>query len=212
MDYRYFPEPDLPLLRVGSEEIARAAARLPELPEARRRRFREAFALTEYEADLLLQSRSFADFFEAAAEACGDGKQAANWMLGEVSRALNEGGGDLGGLNLDPGALGELIRLVEAGTLNLNTAKDVVFPAMLQGEGTPREIVARKGLTQVSDRGAIEALVRGVLDAHPGPLAQFRGGKTGLRGFFVGQVMKAGQGKVNPRLVNEILDETLGRP
>lgn len=212
MDYRYFPEPDLPILHVDAEEIALAVARLPELPEARKRRFRESFSLTEYEAEQLLQSRPFADFFEAAAEASGDGKQAANWMLGEVNRALNECGGTLVRLNLDPGHLGELIHLVGNGAINLNTAREVVFPAILQGEGTPQEIVAQRGLNQVIDRGAIEALVREVLAAHPGPLAQFRGGKIGLRGFFVGQVMKAGQGKVNPRMVNEILDESLGRP
>ncbi len=212
MDYRHFPEPDLPTLIVEAEEIALAKARLPELPEARRLRFQESFALTEYEAGLLLQSRSFAAFFEATAEACGNGKQAANWMLGEVSRTLNESGGDLGHLRLDPVQLGELIGLVETGAINLNTAKEVVFPALLMGEGTPLEIVARKGLAQVTDHGAIEALVDEVLVAHPEPLAQFRAGKTGLRGFFVGQVMKGGAGKVNPRLVNEILDERLSRP
>ncbi len=212
MDYRYFPEPDLPMLRVDRGEIEAVKASLPELPEDRARRFREDFGLTDYEADMLLQSRAFGDFFEATAKAGGNGKQAANWMLGEVSRALNDRNLQLTDLNLGPEVLGELIKLVESGLINLNTAKETVFPALLAGEGGPREIVDRQGLAQVTDRGAIEALVAQVLEAHPEPVAQYRAGKTGLRGFLVGQAMKAGQGKVNPKLVNEIMDEALARP
>ncbi len=212
MDYRHFPEPDLPILVVGQQEILEARARLPELPEERKRRFLEVYAISDYEAGMLLQSRPFADFFEATAAACGNGKQSANWMLGEVSRALNERGQGVGQLNLDPNHLGELICLVETGAVNLNTAREVVFPALLAAEGTPQEIVAQKGLAQVTDRSVIESLVRAVLAAQGEHLEQFRAGKASLRGFFVGQVMKAGKGKVNPQLVNEILDESLGKP
>jgi len=212
MDYRYFPEPDLPPLKVSSEEMEEARRRLPELPEQRKIRFMTEFEVTDYEAGMLLQSRAFAEFFEALAGASGNGKQAANWMLGEVSRALNDRNLELSQLALDPLLLGELLCLVEAKTINLNTAKEVVFPALLAGEGRPREIVDRRGLAQVSDRSAIEALVNEVLVAHPEPLAQFRAGKTNLRGFLVGQVMKAGKGRVNPQLVNEVLDEALAKP
>jgi aspartyl-tRNA(Asn)/glutamyl-tRNA(Gln) amidotransferase subunit B len=212
MDYRSFPEPDLPMLVIEHKEMAIAIARLPELPEIRKKRIIGSYSLTDYEADMLLQSRAFADFFEATAVACENGKQAAHWMLGEVSRTLNERGQGLGQLDLDPQNLGELIHLVETHAINLNTAKEAVFPALLAGEGTPRQIVAQKGLTQVMDQSVIEALVREVLAVHPEPLAQFRAGKISLRGFFVGQVMKAGKGKVNPQIVNEILDETLGKP
>lgn len=212
MDYRYFPEPDLPALILDPREIDRIQTRLPELPEARGRRFQETHGLTEYEASMLLQSRFFADFFEAAAEASGSGKAAANWMLGEVSRAMNDGNLGLEQLNLKPEDLSELIQLVESGRINLNTAKEVVFPALLAAEGRPGEIVERRGLAQVSDRAAIRALVEGVLHAHPEAVTQYRGGKEALKGFLVGQVMKAGRGKVNPRLANEILDEALGRP
>ena len=212
MDYRYFPEPDLPVLGVGAAEIAAIEARLPELPEARAARFREHFGLSDYEAGLLLQSRAFADFFEATVGISGNGKQTANWMLGEVSRALNEGNLELAGLNIQPEMLGELIRLVESSVINLNTAREVVFPALLAEGGDPRELVEKRGLAQVSDRAAIEVLVDQVLAAHPGPLAQLRAGKASLRGFLVGQVMKAGKGKVNPQLVNEILDAALDRP
>ncbi len=209
MDYRYFPEPDLPALRVSQDEIKAIKASLPELPRDRAQRFREDFGLTEYEADMLLQSRAFGDFFEATAKAGGNGKQAANWMLGEVSRALNDRNLQVVELNLRPEALGELIGLVESGLINLNTAKETVFPALLAGQGSPREIVDRQGLAQITDRDSVVGLVAQVLEAHAEAVAQFRAGKTSLRGFLVGQAMKAGKGKVNPKMVNEILDEAL---
>ena len=211
MDYRYFPEPDLPPLRVTRDEIEAVRRSLPELPEARRERLVQAYGLTDYEAGMLLQTKAFGDFFEAVAKVDGLGKQAANWMLGEVSRTLNERGLELPGLNLDPLDLAELIALVEADTVNLPTAKTVLYPALLKGEGRPRDLVAARGLAQVSDRAAIEVLVRQVLAAHPGHVAQFKAGKESLRGFLVGQVMKAGQGKVPPVLVNEILAAELAQ-
>ncbi|MDE3245540.1 MAG: Asp-tRNA(Asn)/Glu-tRNA(Gln) amidotransferase subunit GatB [Acidobacteriota bacterium] len=205
MDYRFFPEPDLPALTITPEEIEAVRTTLPELPERRRERLVGDYGLTDYEAGMLLQSRAFADYFEAVAKA-SNGKQAANWMLGEVSRALNETGKALETLGLDAVRLAELIQLVEAKTINLNTAKEAVFPALLKGQGTPRQIVDQQGLAQVSDRDAIEALVLEVLRTHPGQLAQLKAGNEKLKGFFVGQVMKAGKGKVNPQLVNEILE------
>ena len=209
MDYRYFPEPDLPPLVVDPAEIEGVRAGLPELPEGRKQRLIATHGLSEYEAGMLLQERAFADFFEAVAEACGNGKQGANWMLGEVSRALNDQNSDLAGLGLDPAHLGELIRLVEERSVNLNTAKDVIFPALLAGEGAPRAIVAARGLGQVSDRGAVERLVSTVLEANPRQVEQLRAGNEKLRGYLVGQVMKAGQGKVDPQLVNAVLAERL---
>ena len=155
---------------------------------------------------MLLQNPAFADFFEALALGCGNGKQAANWLLGEVSRALNERGTTLSGLGLGVPALAELIRLVEVGTLNLSTAKEVVFPALLAGTESPTRFVEEQGLAQVSDLGAIERLVREVFAVHPEPLAQWKAGNPKLRGFLVGQVMKAGQGRMNPQRVNEVID------
>ncbi len=210
MDYRFFPEPDLPALTITKEEIEAMRSIMPELPEQRRDRLVREYGLTDYEAGMLLQSRAFADYFEAVAKA-SNGKQAANWMLGEVSRTLNETGKNIETLGLDAGRLAELIQLVEAKTLNLNTAKEVVFPALLKGEGTPRQVVDQQGLAQVSDRGAIEALVREVIRTHPEQLAQLQAGNEKLKGFFVGQVMKAGKGKVNPQLVNEILEATFAQ-
>jgi aspartyl-tRNA(Asn)/glutamyl-tRNA(Gln) amidotransferase subunit B len=208
MDYRHFPEPDLPALVVTRAEVEAVRRTLPELPEARLGRFLAQYDVAEDEAAALLQSRAFADFFEAAAGP-DLGRPAANWMLGEVSRALNDRGAAIQDLGLAPTHLRELIRLVEDGTITLRTAKEDVFPALLEGAGRPADLVARWGLGQVSARGPIEALVRAVLAANPGQLAQYRGGKANLRGFFVGQVMKAGKGQVNPRLVNQVLDELL---
>lgn len=209
MDYRFFPEPDLPALTISEAEVEAVKGTLPELPEARRARFVRDHGLTDYEAGMLLQGRAFADYFEAVAKG-SNGKQAANWMLGEVSRALNETGRGIETLGLDATLLAELIQLVESKVINLNTAKEAVFPALLKGEGTSRAIIENHGLSQVSDRGAIQVLVQEVMRAHPGQLAQLKAGNEKLKGFFVGQVMKAGKGKVNPQLVNEILEAALG--
>ena len=207
-DYRYFPEPDLPPLVIAQAEIEAARQSLPELPEARFERFTAQYGVSAYEAGLLLQSPAFADFFEAAARD-GMGKPAANWMLGEVSRTLNERGVGIGELGLRAESLAELLGLVRDGAINLNTAKEAVFPAMLAGEGDPGGIVAARGLGQVSERGPIEAVVQAVLAANAAQLEQYRSGKSSLRGYFVGQVMKAGKGKMNPQLVNEVLDQAL---
>ncbi|MBV5350379.1 Asp-tRNA(Asn)/Glu-tRNA(Gln) amidotransferase GatCAB subunit B, partial [bacterium] len=191
------------------EEIAEVEAQLPELPRVRRDRYINGFGLTDYEAEMLMQTRDFANFFDEVAVQCGNGKQAANWMLGEVSRSLNETGKSLETINLKPTELADLIKLVANGDINLNTAKEVVYPALIAGEGSPKEIVISKGLSQVSDDAAIALLVRDVLAANPQQLTQYRSGKLGLRGFFVGQVMKAGQGRINPKVLNVMIDEAL---
>ncbi|BDU75037.1 Asp-tRNA(Asn)/Glu-tRNA(Gln) amidotransferase subunit GatB [Mesoterricola silvestris] len=210
MDYRYFPESDLPALVISEAEVAQARAALPELPEARCARFMAQYGLTAYEAGMLLQTPEFAAYFEETAGCCGNAKQAANWMLGEVSRTLNEGSGRIQDLPIPPALLGGLIALVAQGTINLNTAKEVVFPALVRGEGEPGQIVKDRGLAQVTERAPVVELVGRVLSAHPGQVAELRAGKAALRGFLVGQVMKAGKGKIDPRMVNEVLDEALG--
>ena len=209
MDYRYFPEPDLPALQIHPEEVEAVRAALPELPEAKARRWEEAFGLGMDEVQTLLQSPAFTAYFEALAAACGQAKAAANWMLGEVSRTLNERGLGIEAFPVAPEGLADLIRQVESRLISLGAARDQVFPALLAGEGTAGAIVAAKGLAQVSDRGAIEALVAGVLAANPGPVAQIRAGKEGLKGFLVGQVLKAGGGRVDPKLANVVLAEAL---
>jgi aspartyl-tRNA(Asn)/glutamyl-tRNA(Gln) amidotransferase subunit B len=211
MDYRYFPEPDLPPLRVDPAEIEAARQALPELPDQRILRWRQAYGLGQDEAQALAQSPAFATYFEALAHLGGSGRGAAAWMLGEVSRTLNERGMGIEAFPLAPETLAGLVRLVEARTLGFGTAKDQVFPALLAGEGTAEVIVARRGLAQVNDRAAVEALVDQVLAANPAPVAQIRSGKESLKGFLVGQVLKAGQGRLDAKLVNEVLSEALAK-
>jgi aspartyl-tRNA(Asn)/glutamyl-tRNA(Gln) amidotransferase subunit B len=211
MDYRYFPEPDLPTLCIGPLEIESARASLPELPEQRIQRWRDSYGLGLEEAQTLAQSPAFAAYFETVAERSSSGRGAATWMLGEVSRTLNERGVGIQSFPIAPEALAELVRLVEARILGFGAAKEQVFPAMLAGGGNAETIMAQKGLVQESDRGVIKALVIQVLTANPGPVGQIRAGKESLKGFLVGQILKAGQGKLDAKLVQELLSEVLAK-
>jgi len=211
-DYRYFPEPDLPALIITPEEVEAVRASLPELPAARRNRLKVSFGLTDYEVGMLLQDRAFADYFERVAVISGNGKQACNWMLGELSRVLNERGLGIERLPLAPEALAEMIRLVDANTISHHAAKEVVLPGLLGGQGTAQQLVEKHGLAQVSDRGAIDVALAQVVAAHGEAWTDFRGGNQRLKGFLVGQVMKRGEGKFNPKVVNDVIDETSKHP
>jgi aspartyl-tRNA(Asn)/glutamyl-tRNA(Gln) amidotransferase subunit B len=211
MDYRYFPEPDLPPLLIDSTEIERARMALPELPAQRIQRWRDDYGLGLGEAQALAQSPAFAAYFEAVVESSGSGSGAAAWMLGEVSRTLNDRGIGIDSFPLAPEALAKLVSLVESRSLGFGTAADQVFPAMLAGGGSAESIMHQRGLEQVSDRSTIEALVAQALAANPGPVAQIRAGKESLKGFLVGQILKAGQSKLNAKLVNEVLSEALAK-
>ena len=211
MDYRYFPEPDLPPLLIDPAEIETARRALPELPARRIQRWRDAYGLGLEEAQTLVQSPAFADYFEAVAERSGSGHGAAAWMLGEVRRTLNDRGTGIESFPVAPEALAELVRLVETRTLGFGTAKDRVFPALLAGGESAESIMIQQGLAQVSDRSVIEALVTQVLAANPGPVAQILAGKESLKGFLVGQILKASQSKLEAKLVNEVLSETLAK-
>jgi aspartyl-tRNA(Asn)/glutamyl-tRNA(Gln) amidotransferase subunit B len=211
MDYRYFPEPDLPPLLIDSAEIDQARKSLPELPEQRVQRWCATYDLGREEALTLAQSPAFADYFEAVAERSGSGHGAAVWMLGEVSRTLNDRGIGIESFPLPPEGLAELVRLVERRILGFGVAKDQLFPSLLAGEGSAEAIMVQKGLAQVSDRNLIETLVAQVLTANPGPVAQIRAGKASLKGFLVGQILKGGQSNLDAKLVNEVLSETLAK-
>ena len=211
MDYRYFPEPDLPPLVIDVPEIERIRRALPELPERRIQRWCDAYGLGLEEAQALAQSPAFAAYFEAVAEGSGSGHGAASWMLGEVSRTLNERGTGIEAFPLAPESLAELVQLVETRTLGFGTAKDRVFPAMLASEGSAESIMVQYGLAQVSDRNVIETLVAQVLAANPGPVVQIQAGKESLKGYLVGQILKAGQRKLDAKLVNEVLSEALAK-
>ena len=207
-DYRYFPEPDLPPVVVDAERIDRIRAAMPELPDARRRRFVEQFGLPEYDAGQLTQSRDVAEYFEATVRAGATAKVASNWIMGELARALNEHGADITISPVDSERLAGLIALVERGTLSGSMAKGV-FEKMYDSGRTAADIVAAEGLAQIDDDSQIVALIAEVLAANPDPVAQYRGGKTTAFGFLVGKVMKAAGGKANPKRVNDLLKRAL---
>jgi len=204
-DYRYFPDPDLLPLEMDQCFIDAVGKTLPELPDAKRDRFMQVYGLSRYDASALTASRDLADFFERTVEAAGgEGKLSANWVMGELSGLLNKEGRDISASPVSPERLGGMLQRIEDGTISGKIAKQV-FEAMWNGEGDADAIIEKKGLKQITDTGAIEKIVRDVLDANPKQVEQFKGGQEKLLGFFVGQVMKASQGKANPGEVNKIL-------
>jgi aspartyl-tRNA(Asn)/glutamyl-tRNA(Gln) amidotransferase subunit B len=207
-DYRYFPEPDLPPVVVDGERIARIRAALPEPADARRRRFVEAFALPDYDAGQLTQSRRVADYFEAVVAAGAPAKAASNWIMGELARVLKEHGADIAASPIDAPRLAGLIALIDKGTISGSMAKGV-FEKMYRSPQTADAIVAADGLAQIDDEAHIVALIAAVLAANAGPVADFRGGKSSAFGFLVGKVMKAAGGKANPKRVNDLLKRAL---
>ena len=207
-DYRYFPEPDLPPLELDPAWIETIRRRLPELPDAQRRRFVTQYGLPDYDASLLTQSPALAAYFEATAAAAGNSKAASNWIMGEVMRKVNELGIGIETFQLTPDALAGLIRLVESGTITGPIAKDV-FEKMYASGRPADAIVAAEGLARIDDEAAVEAAVRAAMAANPDAVAGYRAGKLQTFGFLVGQVMKATRGKANPELVNAIMRRML---
>ncbi len=207
-DYRYFPEPDLPPLQIDPGWIAEIRETLPELPDARRRRLIAQYGLPEYDAALLTQSSALAAYFEAAAAAAGNPKAASNWIMGELTRKMNEAGVDIDRVPLSPEAIGGLIRLIDSGTITGPIAKDVFEKMWTSGNPADR-IVAAEGLAVITDETAVEAAVREVIAAQAQAVAQYRAGKQQTFGFLVGQVMKATKGKADPVLVNTLMRRIL---
>jgi aspartyl-tRNA(Asn)/glutamyl-tRNA(Gln) amidotransferase subunit B len=203
-DYRYFPDPDLPALIVDAERRQQISASLPELPEARRRRFIAEHALPEYDAALLTQSRGVADYFEETARHAGNPKAASNWVMGEVLRNMKERAIDITQVPIPPAALAGLIAIVEKGTISSTVAKDV-FAKMYETGRSAADIVAADGLAQISDTSSLEPIVRRIVDAHPDILEEIRAGKDRKFQFLVGQVMKETKGKGDPKIVSELL-------
>jgi aspartyl-tRNA(Asn)/glutamyl-tRNA(Gln) amidotransferase subunit B len=207
-DYRYFPEPDLRPLSVDAARVARIRNEMPELPDARRRRFLEAYGLPEYDASQLTQSRSLADYFEMAVRAGGAPKTTSNWIMGELARLLNASGADIGSSPVPPERLAELVSLVDKGAISGAIAK-TVFERMVSTGRPAEEIVRSEGLAQIDDERRIAELVNEVISQNADAVAQYRAGKAATFGFLVGQVMKAAAGKANPKRVNELLKRTL---
>lgn len=210
-DYRYFPDPDLPLLVVDPDWIKQIERSMPELPEARRKRFVAEYALSEYDAGILTATRAIAEFFEETARLSAQAKSAANWIMGDLLRFYKDSGTDLKDLAnspVRPNMLAEMISLVEKGTISGKIAKTVMEEMCATGK-SPQSIIEEKGLVQISNVDEIEKIVSKVIDENPKPVEQYRQGKTGNFGFFVGQVMKATGGRANPQTVNEILKKRL---
>ena len=203
-DYRYFPEPDLPPLIVSSEFIDTVRNSMPELPEARRKRFSDQYGLGFSEASQLVADRALADYYEAVAEASSNPRAAANWIRSELLRELEVAGVSANDSPVAANELGSLIRLVDEAKISGKQAKDVLVEMFKTGKGA-EAIVAEQGLVQLSDTGEIDSLIDEVIAANPDQLANYRAGKEALLGFFVGQVIKASKGKANPKIVNERL-------
>jgi aspartyl-tRNA(Asn)/glutamyl-tRNA(Gln) amidotransferase subunit B len=207
-DYRYFPEPDLPPLVIAASFINEQMAALPELPEARRRRFLEEYGLSFEDAAQLTNEREMADYFETVVKGSNNAKLAANWILNELARELNNKGTEISNSPISAEALAAMICLIDDGTISGKMAKDVLVEMYKSGKSA-KEVVEAFGGAQLSDEGAIRALVENVVAANPNQVEAYRGGKTGLFGFFVGQTLKASGGKANPQIVNQILKEVL---
>jgi aspartyl-tRNA(Asn)/glutamyl-tRNA(Gln) amidotransferase subunit B len=210
-DYRYFPDPDLPPLVIAPEWIASVRAAMPELPGAMAERFRHDDGLPAYDAAMMTQSLGFAHYYEAVRDACGQPKLVANWLMGELSKRLNAQGQTIEASPVAPAALAALITRIGDGTVSNNAARQV-FDALWAGESSDVDaIIAAKGLKQMDDRAALEAMVDQVLAANSKSIEEFKAGKDKAFNALVGQVMKASQGKANPAQVSELLKRKLAR-
>ncbi|HRM49169.1 MAG: Asp-tRNA(Asn)/Glu-tRNA(Gln) amidotransferase subunit GatB [Alicycliphilus sp.] len=208
-DYRYFPDPDLPPLRIAASWIDEVKAAMPELPRAMAARFVAQYGLPEYDATTLTQSRAMAAYFEQAAQACGQAKLASNWIMGEISRRLNAEEIGMEAVKVTSSQLATLISRIQDGTISNNAARQV-FEALWNGEATEVDaIIEAKGLKQMNDSGALEKIIDEVIAANPANVEQYRAGKDKAFNALVGQVMKASKGKANPQQVNELLKAKL---
>ncbi len=207
-DYRYFPEPDLPPLLVSEEWERSIAETMPELPRRKRERLASEYGISDYDARVLALSVETADYFEIAAKASGDAKTTANWVQGDLAGALNGAGKTITESPVSAENLAEMVKLLGDGTLSSKLAKEV-FAKMFESGRTASEIIEAEGLKQISDSGALEAMIDEILANNPKQVETYRGGKTGILGFFVGQVMKQTKGQANPAMVNELLTKKL---
>ena len=207
-DYRYFPDPDLVTVAISREWVEEILRNQPELPLEKRERFVRDYQIPAYDAGVLTTSRALADYYEEVVRLTGQPKTASNWIMGEILRFLNEEKKDIAACPVTPQALADMIRLIEEGTISGKIAKEVIEE--MYGTGRPaKAIIAEKGLVQITDETALARVVSEVMAANPNQLAQYRDGREKLFGYFVGQVMKATQGKANPQLINDLLKKML---
>ena len=207
-DYRYFPEPDLVPVEISRQWLDELRSQMPEFPAERRRRFISQYALPAYDAGVIIENRPIADYFEQCISHGAPPKQAANWLMGEVMRELNERKLGIGQLQVTPHNLAALIKSVADGEVSNLAAKEV-FAEMASTGKPAQQIIEEKGFRQISDTSALESAVRDAFAANPAALAELKAGKTQTKGWFVGQVMKSMKGKANPKLVGEIIDKLM---
>lgn len=207
-DYRYFPEPDLTPIEVAPKLLKQWQSELPELPAAKRHRYEEEIGLSPYDTRILTDDHAITQFFETTLKAGVSAKQAANWLMGDITGYLNNENLSITDIALTPEALAELIELIEANTISGKIAKELL-PELLTKGGSPKKLVEKKGLTQISDAATLETLIDEVIADHPQELEQYRNGKTKLQGFFMGQVMKRTSGRADPKATNQMLAKKL---
>jgi aspartyl-tRNA(Asn)/glutamyl-tRNA(Gln) amidotransferase subunit B len=209
-DYRYFPEPDLVPIVIDEEWVESIRKSLPELPQARKKRLMEDFGLPAYDAEVLTGSKALAEFFDAVMQHYKDPKVVSNWLMGELLRLLNASNKSIAESPIKPQGLAELLNLLDKGTISGKIAKQV-FEEMFNSGESAEAIVKAKGLVQISDEGAIAAVVEQVIANNPKSVEDFKNGKEQAIGYLVGQVMKETKGKANPALVNKLLREQLSK-
>ncbi|HLR08929.1 MAG TPA: Asp-tRNA(Asn)/Glu-tRNA(Gln) amidotransferase subunit GatB [Bacillota bacterium] len=209
-DYRYFPEPDLVPLYIDEAWKERIKSEIPELPDARKKRYIEEWGLPEYDADVLTSSKAMSDFFEAAVAHGADMKKVSNWLMDEVSAYMNKHLKELDELAITPEALAKMIKLIDDGTISSKIAKKV-FAELVEKGGDPEKIVKDKGLIQISDEGQLTEIITKVLDENEQSVTDYKNGKDRALGFLVGQVMKATRGQANPQMVNQILRQEIDK-
>ncbi len=207
-DYRYFPEPDLLPLIIEEDWVAQIKANMPELPEKRMARYTKEYELSAYDARALTLNKEISDFFDKVVNLGASAKESANWLMGEVTAYLKTNNVELSATKITPEYLKELLDLIADKTISGKIAKEVVIAVIEEGE-SPAKIVESKGMSQISDEGQLTAIIEKTIADNPAQVEQFRGGKESIKGFFVGQVMKATQGKANPATVNQLLGKLL---
>jgi aspartyl-tRNA(Asn)/glutamyl-tRNA(Gln) amidotransferase subunit B len=207
-DYRYFPEPDLPPMEVSKDQLETWKGQLPELPAAKRSRYEAEFGLSAYDARVLTDERSVAEYFETTVAQGANPKLVTNWVTQDIAAYLNNNKLSISEIKLTPESLAELVNLIEKGTISGKIAKDIL-PELLEKGGSAQKLVETKGLIQISDAGELEKIIDQVIADHPQELEKYRSGKKNLQGFFVGQVMKQTSGRADPKLTNQILGKKL---
>jgi aspartyl-tRNA(Asn)/glutamyl-tRNA(Gln) amidotransferase subunit B len=208
-DYRYFPDPDLLPLEIGPDFIEHVRKNLPELPDAKRDRFKSEYGLNDYDAEVLTATRELASYFESVVKAAGsDAKLCANWVMGDLAAALNKAGLEIEQSPVQPDRLAGLVQRIADDTISGKIAKQV-FEALWESDDTADAIIEKQGLKQITDTGAIEAIIDEIIAANPDQVAGYKSGKDKLFGFFVGQAMKATGGKANPAQLNDLLKKKL---